>query len=423
MRRATVAVALLAFLALAGSASAYTFAEWRYGNVLPLYDGRSLGLGGAGVASADGVRGMSLNPALIGKVEGIDVAVSGLIVGSEESREMPLHDSFDGIIGYNTFALNTAFYDHYAGAVAFRPTTDLEWNPVVAIGYRPRLDMNYTNHVQFRDPDSLAEPTDKILADYFADGDGGVYAFSIAIGEEVVPDVLVGLGVDFLRGDYEFRERMVYPPGSEEVDVEGGAEFDELTGTQFTLGVLVERLHRVDVGLVFRSGFTLDGGYDVREAGRDSVAVGDLKYQYPHSFTLGVEYRPRNEFRTSVSFDIEFAFWSDFDVEYSVPGGEGWARVDDFLDGEADFDDTVIYRVGVEHSFFDESLARFGFLYEPSYIDERTTRAALSAGLGLDVLGVRLDLAGQVGVREYDIDEGRIRETTTLAMVTAVHSF
>jgi hypothetical protein len=26
-------------------------------------------------------------------------------------------------------------------------------------------------------------------------------------------------------------------------------------------------------------------------------------------------------------------------------------------------------------------------------------------------------------VREYDIDEGRIRETTTLAMVTAVHSF
>jgi hypothetical protein len=113
--------------------------------------------------------------------------------------------------------------------------------------------------------------------------------------------------------------------------------------------------------------------------------------------------------RTSVSFDVEYALWSDFK---------------DLLTGEhPQLDDTITYRAGVEHSFFDNSLARFGFVYEPSYIDERNTRAAISAGLGLDVLGVRLDIAGQVGVREYDIEDGRIRETTTLAMATVVHTF
>ncbi len=426
MQRATVAIALLALLVLAGGASAYTYAEWRYGNVLPMYDGRSLGLGGAGIASSDGVRGMSLNPALLGKTEGIEVAVSGLVVGSEEAREVPLHDSFDGVIGYNTFALNTAFYDHYGGGVAFKPAGEFEWAPTVAIGYRPRLDMNYTYHVQYRDPDFQTEPADKILYDYYAEGSGGVNAFTVALGQEVVPDVYVGLGIDVLRGDYDMGERWVYPPDSEEEDTSERIEFNDLRGTQFALGVLVERMHRLDVGFVYRSGFTLDGEEldgEFVTVGADSLDAIGFGYEYPHSFALGFEYRPRNELRTSVSFDIEYTLWSDF----RVLDTEGLVVEDPGLD------DTMIYRAGVEHSFFDNSLARFGFLYEPSYVDERNTRAAISVGLGLDILGVRLDLAGQVGVREYDvedgdvedgdIEDGRIRETTTLVMATVVHTF
>lgn len=409
MQRATMAIALIAFLVLAGSASAYTFAEWRYGNVLPMYDARSLGLGGAGVASADGVRGLSLNPALLGKTEGIEVAVSGLVVGSEEARQVPLHDSFDGVIGYNTFALNTAFYDHYGGGVAFKPSGEFEWTPTVAIGYRPRLDMNYTYHVQYRDPDFQTEPADKVLYDYYDEGSGGVNAFTVALGQEVVPDVYVGLGVDVLRGDYDMGWRRVYPPDSEEEDTSGRVEFNDLAGTQFVLGVLVEKMHRLDVGFVYRSGFTLDGEVYIREAGEGEGGTGDFEYEYPHSFALGFEYRPRNVLGTSVSFDIEYTPWSDFK--------------DGLVEGDPDLDDTMVYRAGVEHSFFDNSLARFGFLYEPSYIDERNTRAAISVGLGLDILGVTVDLGGQVGVREYDVEDGRIRETTTLAMATVVRTF
>jgi hypothetical protein len=418
MRRATVLIALLAFVVLTGSASAYTYAESRYGNVLPLIDGRSLGLGGAGIASSDGVRGMSLNPALLGKTDGIELCVSGLVIGSEESREIPLHDSFDGIIGYNTFALNTAFYDHYVGGVAFNPPAEYEWAPTVAIGYRPRLDMNYTYHVQYRDPDTQAEPADKILYDYYVDGDGGVNAFTVALGQEVAPDVYVGLAIDVLRGESDVTERWVYPPNSEGVDVDSRAEYNDLTGAQFALGVLVERLHRLDVGFVYRPGFELEGESYVRQAGEDVGSTEDFMYEYPQSFAIGLEYHPRNQLRTSVCFDVEYTKWSDFEI------GKG-AFIEGLYEvvGRPDLDDTLVYRVGVEHSFFDNTLARFGFLYEPSYVDERNTRAAFSAGLGLDILGVRVDLAGQVGVREYDIDEGRIRETTTLAMATVVHSF
>jgi hypothetical protein len=409
MQRATVAVTLLALIAFAGSASAYTYPEWRYGNVLPMYDGRSLGLGGAGVASADGVRGVSLNPALVGKTEGLEVAVSGLVVGAEEARQVPLHDSFDGVIGYNTFALNTAFYDHYGGAVAFKPAGEYEWAPKVAIGYRPRLDMNYTYHVQYRDPDFQTEPADKILYDYYVEGSGGVNAFTLALGQEVVSDVHVGIGVDILRGDSEMTERWVFPPDSEEEDASARVEFNDLAGMQFAVGLLVERMHRLDVGFVYRSAFTLEGESSVRGVDDLEAVTRDFEYEYPNSFALGFEYRPRNTLQTSVSFDVEYTLWSDFE---------------DGLTGEdPDLDDTVTYRAGVEHSFFDNSLARFGFVYEPSYIDKRNTRAAISVGLGLDVLGVRVDMGGQVGVREYDDEDERIRETTTVAMATVVHTF
>lgn len=156
MRRLTAATAVIALVALAGSAGAFTLAEWeRYGYTLSMYDARSLAMGGAGLASIEGAAGMALNPALIGKTEGVNVSLTGIMVLAEESREAPLHDSFDGVIGYNTYALNTEVYDHYVGAVAFNPAdefSEFEWAPVVAVGYIPRIDMSYDYHVQVQGP-------------------------------------------------------------------------------------------------------------------------------------------------------------------------------------------------------------------------------------------------------------------------------
>ncbi len=422
MRRLTAATAVIAVLALAGSAGAFTLAEWeRYGYVMSTYDARSLAMGGAGIASIEGAAGMALNPALIAKTQGIDVAVTGLAVLAEESRETPLHDSFDGVIGYNTYALNTEVYDHYMGAVAFNPAdefTEFEWAPVVAVGYVPRIDMSYDYHVQYRDPDFQTEPPDKILYDYYTEGDGGVNAFSVALGQEVAPEVYVGLGVDFLRGDYEVSERWVYPVDSDEEDVDSSGEYNNVTGTRFTLGVLVERFHRVDLAVVYRAPFSLEGDYRTRVIGSEASSTGDFKYDYPGVFALGLEYHPRNLMTTTVSCDVEYSRWSDFEEYTPWSGSEDSSTAYD-----PKLDDTLVYRVGVEHGFFDTSFARFGFLYQPSYTDERNTTAAFSIGLGLDVAGVRVDIGGQVGLRDYDITDGRVRETTTLAMATVTHAF
>ncbi len=419
MRRLTAATAVIALVALAGSAGAFTLAEWeRYGYMISTYDARSLAMGGAGLASIDGAAGMVLNPALLGKTDGVDVAVTGLIVLAEESRETPLHDSFDGIIGYNTYALNNTVYDRYVGAVAFNPAselTDFEWAPVVAVGYGPCIDMSYSYHVQYRDPDFQTEPADKVLYDYYIEGDGGVSGFSVGLGQEVTPDVYVGIGVDFLHGDYEVSERWVYPADSSEEDVRNYAEFNRVSGTRFTLGVLCEQLHRVDLAAVYRAPFTLSGDYGVRSEDPEAVLAGNFEYGYPGELAVGVEYHPRNLLLTTVSCDVEYTRWSDL--------------TDDLRTGDPDLDDTFTYRLGVEHGFFDDSLLRFGFLYQPSYVDEGNTTAAFSVGLGLDVVGVRVDIGGQVGLREYDmdtendIDNARVRETTTLAMVTVTHTF
>jgi hypothetical protein len=414
MRRFAAALALLAVVALCGVAGAFTLAEWeRYGYMMPTYDARSLAMGGAGLASADGARGLSQNPALLGKTAGIDVALNGMVVLAEESRETPLHDSFDGIIAYNTYAFNSGVYDRYAGSVAFRAMTvtvnGSELTTGVGVGYSPVVDMSYSYHVQYRDPDTQAEPADKILYDYYIDGDGGVNALSVGLGQEVVSDVYLGLGVEFLRGEYDVSERWVYPPGSDDEDTDARAEYNDVTGTRFALGLLAERMHRFDVAVIYRTPFELKGDYSNRPQGADAGSEGEFTYKYPGVLALGLEYRPRNLMMTRVNLDVEYANWSDFE--------------DDTLDDNPDLEDTFTYRIGVEHEFFDDTMARFGFSYQPSYVDSRSSTAAFSVGLGLDVLGVRVDLAGQVGLREYEIDEGRVRETTTVAVATVAHTF
>ena len=429
MRRLTAATAVIALVALAGSAGAFTLAEWeRYGYVMSTFDARSLAMGGAGLASIDGAAGMALNPALLGKTEGIDVAVTGIVVLAEESRQTPLHDSFDGVIAYNTYALNTEVYDRYVGAVAFKAMTlgidDQEWTTIVGVGYGPRIDMSYGYHVQYRDPDFQTEPADKILYDYYMEGDGGVNAFSVGLGQEVAPDVYVGLGIDFLRGDYEVVEKWVYPADSDDEDVSSRAEFNDVTGTRFTLGVLVEQFHRVDVAAVYRAPFTLTGDYDIRPVELEAASRGDFENKYPGTLALGLEYHPRNLLMTTLSCDVEYTRWSDLTKQVSWMGLEEFKVVVD-----PELDDTLTYRLGVEHGFFDDTYARFGFSYQPSYVDERNTTSAFSIGLGLDVLGARVDIGGQVGLREYDLDTEneiknvRVRETTTLAMVTVTHTF
>jgi hypothetical protein len=421
MRRATALTALAALLLCAGSAWGYTLAELYYGSEIDPADGRSLAMGGAGLASADGVRGMAMNPALVAKVEGLQAGFTTMFINAEESRNVPVHDSFDGVIVDNSYALNSALYDRYIGAIAYRAPNADRWMPAVGLSYRPRLDMGYDYHVQYRDPDSQAEPEDRIIEDYYLTSDGGVDALTFSLGQTVMDDVHIGLGIDFLRGSFDVRERWEHPQDSEIEDAAAWSEFDDMSGTQVTLGVLVERFHRVDIACVYRSGYTLDGDYEIRGAMGDTSS-GGFEYEYPSTFALGFEYHPRNEILTAVSFDVEFTQWSEFE---------------DDLRGDPDFENTVVYRVGVEHGFYDDSYARFGFLYQPAYIDEGVTRTAFSAGLGLDILGVRVDMGGQIGVREYDIEDvrydfvneeftavdARVRETTSRATFTVVHTF
>jgi hypothetical protein len=419
MRHAgTIAIALLALCLLSAGAQAYTYAGWRFGDELapivgdPLaaIDGRGLAMGGAGMASADGARGIALNPALLAMTKGVEVVATGHVVLAEEARDVPLHDSFDGVIADNTYAYNTGMYEHYAATIAWQPSGEFAWAPAVAIGYRPRLDMNYTYHVQYRNPDTQVQPMDKILYDYYADGDGQIGAYTVALGQEMVEGVYAGLAVDFLRGDYTARERTVYPASSDNEDLDSRWEFNDASGTQLTLGLLVTRSHRVDVAVVYRTPFDLDvDDYSVRVVGSEDVTQGSFKNHYPGVFAVGFEYRPRNLIMTTVNADIEYTRWSDFK--------------DGLTGADPQLDDTVVYRIGVEHGFYDQTQARFGFVYEPSYIDNRYARSGFCAGVGMDLLGARLDVGGEIGVREYPMGDGRLRETTTQVMATLVHTF
>ncbi|MEA3409716.1 MAG: hypothetical protein U9Q95_05140, partial [Candidatus Eisenbacteria bacterium] len=209
-------------------------------------------------------------------------------------------------------------------------------------------------------------------------------------------------------------EREVFPAGSDEEDTDSYDKYNSVTGTRFTLGALFENLYRVDIAAVYRAPFTLSGDYESRAVGSEASSTGNFKHGYPGELAVGLEYHPRNLLLTTVSCDVEYTRWSEF--------------TDNTLEGNPELSDTFTYRLGVEHGFFDDTFARFGFSYRPSYVDERDTTTGFSLGLGMDVFGVRVDLGGQVGLRDYDTDEEglenvRVRETTTLAMMTLTHTF
>ena len=80
-----------------------------------------------------------------------------------------------------------------------------------------------------------------------------------------------------------------------------------------------------------------------------------------------------------MSLDIEYTRWSEFEDRTTWPVASDWGAPSNYSEeeglevipvGDADLDDTIEYRLGVEHEFFDDTQARFGFLYCPSYIDD-----------------------------------------------------
>jgi hypothetical protein len=405
-RLALLGLTVLSLFLLVHGAAAFTHFSYPYGERVGVYDARSLGMGQTGVAFQNNAFALNLNPACLAGVKDLSVSSSVHLVKVDEDRAFPFHDSFDGFVDYNTYAMNSNLYSGYAFGVV--KTFQQSPMPTVGLAVYPLYDWNYDYQEQVRDE------SDALIGRNVIENRKGIYAVSFGLAENVTPWLDLGAAFNYLNGDGEFEQRVF----SDTVIVLDRQELDA-DGMSFNLGAMAQISPRVRIGLGYRSEAKVDG--TVKFSGKNVAAPDSsrsVELTYPYSVVFGVEYRPRNDLTTRLNFDVEFTQWSKFS---------------DADEETIEFDDVWQFAGGVEHQFIVGFPARFGFRYQPSYQDKDVTTTAVTFGTGFSHGGFQIDFGGEVGTRswrEYDLfperyfggvertDQDKVKESLIRAMVS-----
>jgi hypothetical protein len=177
-------------------------------------------------------------------------------------------------------------------------------------------------------------------------------------------------------------------------------DFDGLSGERVVLGAAVHPHHSVSVAATWSSEVTMEGDVTVDDAGghfQRLVPGGDplpaplnTEMVQPQTLELGAAYRPRARLRTTLCLDVGWTEWSAY--QHALLS-ESTAR------------DVWDVRFGIEHVFYNDFPARFGFLYRPSPLDDEVATTAFTFGSGFDYGPLRAELAFEISNRQYRYED------------------
>ncbi len=398
MRRGGIGGVLL-ILILACCAWGYTALELGTGSEVFQGSARCVGMGEVSLLCEDSPRAVAVNPALLARFSQPAFSAAYRLVAAEENWSLPVHDSFDALLGYEAYSHN---WNAYHDGDFSLTTGGLSSLGGVSFGlaYLPAYDFDYDFYQEVRDRSTTSVPADKIIAKGFVEGGGVIRSLSFGAGTSLMDKVSVGLSIDYLWGDYDIETRLT------EIDTlkvncweraltetSDTFEASELGGTRYHLGLTYEVNNRIEIAAAFTSEAEVDGEYKTGSGEglmwflpREGDAEGSFTMRYPASYSFGVTYRPRNELLTVIEGNVRYVKWGD--------------AGNDALGGIS-FNDIYEWSVVVEHVFYSGQPLRFGFTFKPSPTDEETSEAAVTIGSGMKVAGYGIDFAVRMGWREY----------------------
>lgn len=432
MKRSLVLSALVvAPLLAAGPLRALTFLELATGDEGLIPDARSVAMGRTRAAEETGAFTAATNPALLGRMQGATVMLSGAVLKMKETRAIPAYDSFDGYLVESIYVLNDEF--HFEGglgvAANFAPK-GLPGRLGVGLSISPARDFQYDYKEEIRDSDAFTQPRDQLLAVNEIAAEGTINAVTAGAGLTLRETVSLGISLEVLGGGYDILHQTRFL--AEERRQRARLNTNSLSGKRAVLGLAVHPGHRVSAGVTWRTKTKLTGDYfyegrmsDLGFLGSpatDSFVPGSFEITYPHEVVIGVAYRPRARMRTTVRADAGWAQWSEY-----------WH---DLL-GDLELQDIWDLRLGIEHVFYNDLPVRFGFSYRPSPRDDEVTTTAFTFGGGLTIGPLRTDIAFEVANREYRyedlfqdslfggadrIQRDAVKEASTSAFVTLTYA-
>jgi hypothetical protein len=364
----------------------------RYGNDNPYLTARSLGLAGAGIAGDDTYASVLLNPALTAYSESWLQFNTGIAIHKlEEDRSYPYYDNFGGFVDYGSYVFNKYWYSKFYGVISSRLPFDNLMDLSVTTGFIPFKDFDY---------DYLEE----VRSDYYGDellgynqwrSDGEIYAIPLNVAfKPVVLGILdqefslaFGIGAKILTGSIEQMKKVETKTAS-------------LSGRDYELNfkkdvdnmpVIPSVGLKINFGKRFSFGASIDLPYDIefknKTTGPDSsMVVAKEKLSYPMRLKFGTEYRFQNILEARIFTDFIYTFWEDFE---------------DYQNEDISFDDTYNVRAGIEHIFFNKVPFRVGFDYGTLRESKNYSQTLLSAGTGLMVENIHIDMAGGISSLKY----------------------
>ena len=321
---------------------------------------RARGMGGAFIGVADDATAASWNPAGLARLERPEASVVGLFESYSISTDLPEAD----VDPYKSSHFTLNFI-----SAAF-PLSVGERNLVAALAYQQVIDL-----YDYYDTE-----------DQFMERTGGVNAITPSVGIQLTPSISVGASVNIFTGttNYKTEDRTGY---FENVD----NEFN-FTGSNFNIGGLVD-LDKVRMGVVFKSPF------DLTEENTDGGFKSTIKM--PQMLGLGLAFAATE--KLTLAADYEMRKYSESEIVDDETGESE----------ETGWEDINQVRVGAEYLYMSGNTIlplRLGFATTPTLFkdenDEQIVGANLTAGLGLIMGNINLDLGVEFNVYTYEIDTG-----------------
>jgi len=385
MATTRAAVLLAACLAAASAAATEDPAlHTHYGDPAASLSAEIDAMGGTGAAFYRGGFSNVLNPACLADgAEGWRADASFALTQVHEDRFVPLFDTFGSYVTDTAIASNR--HHHFGAGFALAKRLPNAWRPVtVGLSLTDRYGFAYDFTETVRDPDSFSSPRDAVLQDRAVAIDGALRALSGGAGVQLSGRVALGLAAHYAFGTRQQVRRVLdydVPANSFRED----AEF-AMDGLAFTLGARVKVDERLEVGFAYDTPLSATGDTRIETAYGaypDSLQVvaGTAGVDYPRVWRAGLVYRPRATPRTLFALDAAFAEWSDLD-DSRLAGGPALL-----------LEDAWDVRAGIEHRFYNDTVARFGFRRLDSYDDREAGASFFTAGVGLPAAGGTVDFS------------------------------
>jgi long-chain fatty acid transport protein len=383
-----MALVVLMIFALSPSAHGAGFLIYEHGAV-------AMAMGGAFVGLANDATAIFHNPAGIAFLEGTQVSAGVTLIFPSSTLTMPDIDLVNPAYPETYEQVSQVFYPP-----TFYITHKFSDNLVAGFGFFAPYGLGT----------EWPNPTTFPLRYISTKADMQTLIFNPTLAYKFNDNLSIGVGVSYIHSSldldltYLLDLTAIPPLGTYDVPI----TVENTTGTTWAVNAgALYKGEKFSLGFNWRGGFTIDydGELDL-DVSNVPIAIPEngtvvAPFSFPHIFGIGLAFNLSDQL--ILTGDVHYVLWSAFDrivVEADVPG---LPIALDFPPIDENFEDSFLFRVGMQYQMNENFALRGGFLYDqtPQPVESMDTmlpdsdRWALTAGFGYNIGGFAIDVAYQ----------------------------